>query len=526
MSPSFPRLGLVRPLRLLVASVLVSLLALSVSATASGATGPDAFGVSVGGDIQSEAAATRDRELDAIAAMGARWVRVDVNWAQIQSGGPSSFNWGVLDPTVQAITARHMKVLGLITYTPRWARPSGASSTYGPDPDQFATFASAAVQHYSAMGVTAYEIWNEPNVSYFWTPAPDPAAYTRLLRAAYAAIKAVEPQATVLTGGTSPASTNGTNYSPVDFLRGIYANGGHGSFDAVANHPYCWPAYPGDAAGWSSWYQMYGTSPSLRSLMSANGDAAKQIWGTEFGAPTNGPAGSYVSESVQAQMISRAYSLWQTYDWAGPLFTYEGRDYGTDASNREDWFGLIRYDWSLKPSYVAYQSLASAASSGGSTGTGGTSGGTSGTGGTGTSGGSGSGTTDTSGSSGSGTTGTSGSSGSGTTDTTGTSGSGGTGTTGTSGSGGTGSSTGTGGTTTTGGTTSTPGKVKIKKKGRGRLLGRVLTQSAFRRDRVGSRRVRVMLLVNRRVQTSFWHLGSRRGASSWLASGRFRFSTW
>ena len=28
-------------------------------------------------------------------------------------------------------------------------------------------------------------------------------------------------------------------------------------------------------------------------------------------------------------MISKAYSTWRGYDWAGPLFTYQGRDLGT-----------------------------------------------------------------------------------------------------------------------------------------------------------------------------------------------------
>ena len=33
---------------------------------------------------------------------------------------------------------------------------------------------------------------------------------------------------------------------------------------------------------------MYQTSPSIRSIMVANGDSAKKIWITEFGAPTSG----------------------------------------------------------------------------------------------------------------------------------------------------------------------------------------------------------------------------------------------
>jgi hypothetical protein len=206
--------------------------------------------------------------------------------------------------------------------------------------------------------VHAFEIWNEENTSAFWTPAPSPSAYAALLKAAYPAIKQADQAATVLTGGLAPAPTDGTNFTPVDFLEGVYAAGGHGSFDAVGAHPYCWPAMPGSAQSWSAWYQMYGTATSLRSLMVGHGDAAKKIWATEFGAPTNGPAGSYVSQATQALMVSTAYKLWSAYSWAGPLFTYQGRDQGNDTSTRENFFGFMNHDGTPKPAYFAYRAAA------------------------------------------------------------------------------------------------------------------------------------------------------------------------
>jgi hypothetical protein len=323
--------------------------------------GADVFGLSTGGAIQNEDSTTLGRDLDSISGTHTHWVRVDINWAVIQNGGASSYNWAPFDRVIQGAASRGMKVLGTIIGTPGWARPSGSSYTFGPDPAQYAAFAATAVSHYAAMGVHTYEVWNEPNITAFWTPKPDPAAYTQLLKAAYPAIKGADSTATVLTGGTAPAPSDGTQIAPVDFLKGIYANGGAGSFDAVAHHPYCWPANPGDAQGWSAWYQMYGTSPSLRSTMIANGDSAKKIWATEFGAPTNGPASSNpVSEATQASMLTKAYQLYRSYDWAGPLFFYQGRDAGTTTDTRENFFGLTRYDLSTKPAYTAYQQAASA----------------------------------------------------------------------------------------------------------------------------------------------------------------------
>jgi hypothetical protein len=319
--------------------------------------GSGMFGIAAGGVLQSDDPATLTRDLNMDAGSGARWIRVDINWAQIQAAGPKSYDWSAVDAVVEGAHARGMNVLGGILYSPSW---EAASPTTAPNPTDYATFAAAAARHYGPLGVQAFEIWNEENTQAFWQ-SPSPAAYTRVLKAAYPAIKAVDPSATVLTGGTAPAPTDGTNYSPVDFLSGIYANGGQGSFDAVGAHPYCAPDYPGDTDSWSAWYQMYGTSTSMRSVMAAHGDSAKKIWATEFGAPTAGPADSgAISPAVQAAMVTRAYKVWSTYSWGGPLFLYQGRDEGTNDSTRENHYGFINYDFTPKPAYAAYQALTAA----------------------------------------------------------------------------------------------------------------------------------------------------------------------
>ena len=349
----------------LAALVVIGSVSLALPATAAGANsfGQEMFGFSTGGTIQNQDPQTMERDLDAIARAGSRWVRIDVNWDQIQGRGAASYNWDAIDRVVRAATDRGMKVLGILLYTPAWARSPGTSGSHPPNPRDFAQFAATAAEHYSAMGVHAYEVWNEPNIPRFWEPGPDPAAYTQLLRAAYPAIKTADPQATVLTGGTAPAFDSAA-VSPVDFLRAIYANGGGDSFDAVSHHPYCWPALPG-GPDCTAWQEMNATDPSLRSVMAANGDADKQIWATEFGAPTGGP--NSISEDAQAQTILRAYSLWRTYDWGGPLFTYSGRDHGTSEASGENFFGLLRYDYSEKPAFAAYRAAVDGASDLGAT---------------------------------------------------------------------------------------------------------------------------------------------------------------
>jgi hypothetical protein len=320
--------------------------------------GASETGIAAGGALQNEDPTTLGKDLNLDQQSGSKWLRVDINWAQIQNGGPGSYDWTNIDSVVKGAEARGMSVLGVIVYTPSWARPANTDASYGPNPSQYAAFAATAAAHYSALGVNAFEIWNEENMVASWTPAPNAAAYTAILKAAYPAIKSADPKATVITGGLSPAPDDGTEIAPVTFLKGVYANGGHGSFDAVGMHPYCAPDLPGATDSWSAWYQMYGTSTSLRSLMVANGDSAKKIWGTEFGTPSAGMSG--VSQAFQAQTVTRAYQLWSSYSWAGPLFFYQGRDNGNNATDAFDNYGFATVGFTLKSSFYAFQSEAAA----------------------------------------------------------------------------------------------------------------------------------------------------------------------
>jgi hypothetical protein len=323
------------------------------------------FGLAVGWQLPWMSSGDQTTFYNDSQAMGVGVLRFDINWPSIQAGGPSSYNWGPQDAVVKGAMAHGMKILGDIAYTPTWARPSGTSDKYAPtNVSDYGNFCKASAQHYSPMGVHAYEVWNEPNTAGMFQPSPNVAKYTAMLKACYTAIKSVDPNSTVVTGGTAPAgkynaSGSSSTINGINWLEGIYANGGKGYFDAVAHHPYSYPYAPSTAADWSAWYQMFGTTPSLRSVMVAHGDGGKQIWGTEWGMPTNGPSGSgSVSEATQAAQTTEAFKLWTSYSWTGPLFMYEGRDNGTSTSDRENFFGLWRYDWSKKPAYNAYKTAA------------------------------------------------------------------------------------------------------------------------------------------------------------------------
>ncbi|HEV3451464.1 MAG TPA: cellulase family glycosylhydrolase [Acidimicrobiia bacterium] len=290
-------------------------------------------------------------DFDAIRATGATWVRFDFDWSAVQGNGPNAWNWAVLDRGVAAARARGLKVLATLAYTPAWARPGGTTDKNPPtNPDDFAAYARAAAQRYGAQGVQAYEIWNEPNNPAFWQPSPDPAAYTVLLRRADAAIKAVDPGATVMTGGTSPM--DGAD-APAAWLQAIYADGGGGAFDAVAHHPYTGMPYgPSTVASWNAFQQ----TVDVHNVMVNNGDAGKLVWGTEAGAWT-GTSANAVSEATQAQFVTEYLQGWSNWaSFTGPFFYYGLRDQGTDLTNREDNFGLLHNDGSPKPAMATFTS--------------------------------------------------------------------------------------------------------------------------------------------------------------------------
>jgi hypothetical protein len=332
--------------------------------------------MSLGTTLLSLTPAQLNAELNDLVALHIGWIRIDFDWSVIQPTNSTSYNWTQYDQVIAAANARGIKVLGLIGYTPKWARGLGCTSEACPpaNDDAFASFASAVVTRYASKGLHDWEIWNEPDHASFWRPAADPVAYVKLLEAVYPAIHEADPTSVVMTGGLAPGYTSNGSVSPTDFLSQIYALGAKNYFDAVAMHPYEYPAVPTYFANWSAWSEMSLTSTSLRSIMIANGDSSKPIWITEFGAPTGGPgsvtdasvadfdnsSADHVSEALQTLILSQAITLKESYSWAGPLFFYSYKDLGTSSDTSENFFGILRYDGSQKPAYSVVQSMLAA----------------------------------------------------------------------------------------------------------------------------------------------------------------------
>ncbi|MEA2588935.1 MAG: polysaccharide biosynthesis protein PslG [Actinomycetota bacterium] len=333
------------------------------------------IGISYGDTLAGLSPAQLARTLDDAVTLGVGWIRVDLSWADVQGRSPSSDEWGAFDRIATAAQERNLDVLAILAYAPAWARPTGCSSEKcaPADPGSFAAFASDAVRRYAPLGVRTWEVWNEPNLTGFWKPQPSVPDYLRLLKATVPAIRAVDPGATVIAGSLAAGRMVNGDVTPFDYLNALGAAGGLGLVDAVGYHPYSFPLPPLDTQAPNAWAGIATTQPSLHGVLSAQGFGDMKIWVTECGAPTGGPgdrsttldytrnpAPDHVSEDLQALMAMGSLRFAKTSTAVGGLFWYSYKDLGTNRSDRENFFGLRRFDDSPKPSYWSFKQAVAA----------------------------------------------------------------------------------------------------------------------------------------------------------------------
>lgn len=304
----------------------------------------------------TESARARRSDLAAAKAIGITSVRIEANWAGIQPR-PRVFAWRALDQQVRDILAAKLSVDIVLDSSPSWAAVPSARKDPFPQPasvTEFSKWAAKVAARYKHLGVHIFEIWNEPNDNKFWQPAPNPAAYTRMLKASYRAIKSVNPSAFIISGGFAPVVQRNGSIDAITFLKSMYAHGAHGYFNALGDHPYCFPALPNTYSPSSAWSQMSRTSISIRSLMQLYGDARKPIWITEFGAPTGGTRG--VGFKGQARQFAQAIPAAKAKRWIGAFYIYTWRDLGTNRRFSGDWWGLLTPRSHRKPAYTTVAS--------------------------------------------------------------------------------------------------------------------------------------------------------------------------
>ena len=245
-----------------------------------------------------------------MAASGVETVRVAFDWhaAQPAAGGPIDF--AAMDAAVVAAAQQRLPVLPVVHRTPAWAavRPGDGGASPPRGTAAYTSFLTALVGRYGPNGslwaalpalprvpIRAWQIWNEPNLTRYWTSQPFAKPYVKLLRASRRALRAADPGSRTILAGLPNESWIA--------LRKIYRAGGRGTFDAVALHPYT--GRPRNVIKLIEF---------ARREMRRFHDRRKPVWLTELSWPasqgkTRGAPGFVTTERGQASRLELALSL-------------------------------------------------------------------------------------------------------------------------------------------------------------------------------------------------------------------------
>lgn len=327
--------------------------------------------------------------LQALKESGACWTRLRVDWAWIQPDPPpAAYVWGPYhDEKLALVAEAGVQLIAHVDDVPGWAGDS-PNGPIAPDRlDDFAQFLTDLVNRYKQppYNIHHWELFNEPDwtdrsgTDYGW--GYNGYSYAQMLAVAYPAIKAADPEATVLMGGVAYdwfVEHGGPfyRYFPDD----VMGNGGAGYLD-VANFHY----FPDFAAEWERWdpgsperesgylpaptcgnlydgqgieYEAGGVdliakASHFRNRLSACFGVDKPVWITELGE--HGYADDTASLTRQARYVIQGYA----------------RGLAAGATNIT-WFALVSppYDpfgqgllfkdsRAPKPAFYAYQTLTS-----------------------------------------------------------------------------------------------------------------------------------------------------------------------
>ncbi|HEY3828166.1 MAG TPA: hypothetical protein VGL57_03110 [Solirubrobacteraceae bacterium] len=327
----------------------------------------------------------RQQALSRMRAAGASVVRIPVEWRYIVSADPppgfdasdpgsGAYDFTAVDAAVRDTVAAGLAPLLVVTRAPAFAEapnrwPYAYPGSWAPNPLAFGEFATAVARRYSGSfpdpldggrslpRVGLYEAWNEPNLARYLEPqwvveggrwrSFSPLLYRELLNAFYAAVKSVQPTATVIASGVAP---NGEpagvgRMAPVQFLRTLLCLEGsprvaRGScpdpphFDVLAFHPLSFESP--DLAAASSEDVAIADIAKVTSLLRRAArartvvpDIHKPVWVTELNWESDPPAAHGVPGRLQARWISRAlHRLWVAgvglADWQFLLDPYPG----------------------------------------------------------------------------------------------------------------------------------------------------------------------------------------------------------
>lgn len=275
------------------------------------------------------------------------WIRLDFLWEDIEPT-EGKFDFAKYDTIVKLVKDQGINILGVLHYSANWASSCEEWNCPPKDNVLFVNYASKVIQRYKEQ-VKYWEVWNEPDSATYWKPQDGLKSYCLLLKEVYLAAKKIDPDCKILNGGLA----NG-----LSSINHLYDNGAKDYFDILNIHFFQNPLFGENAL------KAVASYPKLAyKIMSRNKDKDKRIWITEIGCPgvklqltvNNWWLGENPNEHQQAQWVKKVYTELLKNPQVEKIFWAFFRDTKKHWDNGVDYFGLVRWDYSVKPSFKSYK---------------------------------------------------------------------------------------------------------------------------------------------------------------------------
>ncbi|MDD5771398.1 MAG: beta-galactosidase [Candidatus Omnitrophica bacterium] len=287
-----------------------------------------------------------EKSISLMREAGVGWVRLDFLWGDIEPR-QGNFDFDKYDYIVQMLKDKGIHILGILHYSTDWASACGSWNCPPRENEFFIRYASQVIRRYKQQ-VKYWELWNEPDSPTYWKQQDGLKSYCALLKEFYITAKQIDPECKVLNGGLANGASS---------INRLYDNGAKDYFDILNVHFFQNPLHPGAIKAVVNY-------PSLAyKIMKRNGDGDKKIWITEIGCPGVKASiktnewwlGKNPGEAKQAEWLKQVYTELLKDPHVEKIFWAFFRDTKDHWENGVDYFGLVRWDFSRKPSFYAYQ---------------------------------------------------------------------------------------------------------------------------------------------------------------------------
>jgi len=260
------------------------------------------------------------------------WIKVDTFWGTIEKT-KSNYSWKRLDKIITAARLNNLKTLLTLDYS----NPIYLDGSYrGTYVEKSRYFPSSMIMPYRAFvtslaarygeHISAWEIWNEPNLDGFWKESFD--RYVELLEYSTHILKANGHVQKILIGGLAQKNQ-------IKWMNNLLKSCGD-KFDVLSAHLYF---YGGGNLHKRAYYER------LLEILELKQKHNKEMWITETGIPTGGYGPNKkiqwgFSGYTQAEEIVRRILL-SIYLKVDNMFIYELKERCCNGYKRKCNFGII-----------------------------------------------------------------------------------------------------------------------------------------------------------------------------------------